>query len=120
MIPLFAIGVFIGFTISQIGLVRHWAQQRPSGWLRHAALNGVGVVLTTVAGLVLPATKFLEGAWVVVLAVPLLMLLFARVQRYYTAVGRELGLGEVPPPLRVTDCLVIVPVGEVSKLTSTR
>ncbi|MGW0627806.1 hypothetical protein [Streptomyces sp. NPDC002758] len=61
MIPLFAIGVFIGFTISQIGLVRHWAQQRPSGWLRRAALNGVGVVLTTVAGLVLPATKFLES-----------------------------------------------------------
>ncbi|MGW1800917.1 hypothetical protein ACWCQN_34500 [Streptomyces sp. NPDC001984] len=44
MIPLFAIGVFIGFTISQIGLVRHWAQQRPSGWLRRAALNGVCVL----------------------------------------------------------------------------
>ncbi|MEV6702423.1 APC family permease [Streptomyces sp. NPDC051453] len=117
MIPLFAIGVFIGFTISQVGLVRHWAAQRPPGWLRRAVLNGVGAVLTAVAGVVLLATKFLEGAWVVVVAVPLLMLLFARVQRYYTAVGRELGLGEVPPPVRVTDSLVIVPVGEVSKLT---
>ncbi|MYV39090.1 amino acid permease [Streptomyces sp. SID1328] len=118
MIPLFAIGVFIGFTISQIGLVRHWARQRPPGWLRRAVLNGVGAVLTTVAGVVLLATKFLEGAWVVVVAVPLLMLLFARIQRYYTAVGLELGLGEVPPPVRrLTDSLVIVPVGEVSKLT---
>jgi amino acid transporter len=117
MIPLFAIGVFIGFSISQIGLVRHWAGQRPPGWLRRAVLNGVGAVLTAVAGLVLLTTKFLEGAWVVVVAIPLLMLLFARVQRYYTAVGRELGLGEVPPPLHVTDSLVIVPVGEVSKLT---
>jgi hypothetical protein len=54
---------------------------------------------------------------VVVVTIPLLMLLFARVQRYYTAVGRELGLGEVPPPPRVTDSLVIVPVGEVSRLT---
>lgn len=117
MIPLFAIGVFIGFTISQIGLVRHWTAQRPPGWLRRAVLNGVGAVLTAVALIVLLATKFLEGAWVVVVAVPLLMLLFARVQRYYTAVGRELGLGEVPPPVRVTDSLVIVPVGEVSKLT---
>ncbi|MGW7041380.1 APC family permease [Streptomyces avermitilis] len=117
MIPLFAIGVFIGFTISQIGLVRHWAGQRPPGWLRRAALNGVGAVLTTAAGLVLLATKFLEGAWVVVVAIPLLMLLFSRVQRYYTAVGRELGLGEVPPPVRLTDSLVIVPVGEVSRLT---
>lgn len=117
MIPLFAIGVFIGFTISQVGLVRHWARERPSGWVRRAVLNGVGAILTTVAGIVLLTTKFLEGAWVVVAAVPLLMLLFARIQRYYTAVGRELGLGEVPPPVRVTDSLVIVPVGEVSKLT---
>ncbi|WP_392971769.1 APC family permease [Streptomyces sp. LN245] len=117
MIPLFAIGVFIGFTISQIGLVRHWRQERPPGWLRRAVLNGIGAVLTAVAGIVLLATKFLEGAWVVVVAIPLLMLLFARVQRYYTEAGRELGLGEIPPPVRITDSLVIVPVGEVSKLT---
>ncbi|MFD9818910.1 APC family permease [Streptomyces violascens] len=118
MIPLFAIGVFIGFTISQIGLVRHWAGQRPPRWLPRALLNGVGAVLTAVAGIVLLATKFLEGAWVVVAAVPLLMLLFARIQRYYTAVGAELGLGEIPPPpVRHTDSLVIVPVGEISKLT---
>ncbi|MFD4141793.1 APC family permease [Streptomyces sp. NPDC058572] len=116
MIPLFAIGVFIGFTISQIGLVRHWAGQRPPGWLPRAVLNGFGAMLTLVAGLVLLTTKFLEGAWVVVVAVPLLMLLFARIARYYTAVGRELGLGRVPPPVRRTDSLVIVPVGEVSKL----
>ncbi|MFF2125208.1 APC family permease [Streptomyces olivochromogenes] len=117
MIPLFAIGVFIGFTISQIGLVRHWAAQRPHGWLRRAVLNGVGAVLTAVAGVVLLTTKFLAGAWVVVVAIPLLMLLFDRIQRYYTTVGRELGLGEVPPPVRVGDSLVIVPVGEVSRLT---
>ncbi|MER8086659.1 APC family permease [Streptomyces sp. NPDC058316] len=116
MIPLFAIGVFTGFTISQIGLVRHWAGQRSPGWLRRAALNGSGAVLTAVAGAVLLATKFLEGAWVVVVTVPLLMLLFARVERYYTAVGKELGLGEIPPALRPAESLVIVPVGEVSKL----
>ncbi|MFE4816480.1 APC family permease [Streptomyces sp. NPDC056704] len=117
MIPLFAIGVFIGFTISQIGLVRHWTGQRPHGWLRRAFLNGVGAVLTAVAGVVLLTTKFLEGAWVVVVAIPLLMLLFDRIQRYYTTVGLELGLGEVPPPVRGGDSLVIVPVGEVSRLT---
>lgn len=118
MIPLFAIGVFIGFTISQIGLVRHWARERPPGWLRRALLNGVGALLTSVAGVVLLASKFIEGAWVVVVAIPLLMLLFARIQRYYTTVAREVGLGEVPPPLRrVTDSLVIVPVGQVSKVT---
>jgi amino acid transporter len=117
LLPLFAIGVFIGFSISQIGLVRHWASERPDMWLRRALVNGLGALLTTVAGIVLLGTKFLEGAWVVVVAVPLLMLLFARIQRYYAAVGAELGLGQIPPvPPRTAPGLVIVPVGEVSKL----
>ncbi|MFJ8603206.1 APC family permease [Streptomyces shenzhenensis] len=117
LIPLFAIGVFIGFTISQLGLVRHWATQKPDGWKHRAAINGTGAVLTTLAGLVLLVTKFLAGAWVVVIAVPLMMLLFARIQRYYTEVGKELELGRVPaPPDRRTASLVIVPLGEVSKL----
>jgi hypothetical protein len=116
-LPLFAIGVFIGFTISQTGLVRHWRGERPPGWRRRATLNGFGAVLTAVAGVVLLADKFLAGAWVVVITVPLLMLLFARIERYYTEVGEQLGLGEIPPPLRRTGSLVIVPVGEVSRLT---
>lgn len=117
MLPLFAIGVFIGFTISQIGLVRHWRKERPPGWQPRAALNGFGAALTAIAAVVLLTDKFLAGAWVVVATVPLLMLLFARIQRYYTEVGMELGLGEIPPPLRRTESLVIVPVGEVSRLT---
>ncbi|MFI1363322.1 APC family permease [Streptomyces griseochromogenes] len=117
LIPLFAIGVFIGFTLSQVGLVRHWAAQKPVGWKRRALINGTGAVLTTLAGIILLTTKFLEGAWVVVIAVPLLMLLFDRIQRYYTAVGEELQLGRVPdPPDRRAGSLVIVPLGEVSKL----
>ncbi|GGN30777.1 APC family permease [Streptomyces fuscichromogenes] len=117
LLPLFAIGVFIGFTLSQLGLVRHWAARRPPGWRRRALINGTGAVLTTLAGVILLFSKFLSGAWVVVLAVPLLMLLFARIQRYYTEVGEELGLGRIPePPPRRTASLVIVPIGEVSEL----
>ncbi|MEU6324756.1 APC family permease [Streptomyces sp. NPDC047009] len=117
LIPLFAIGVFIGFTLSQAGLVRHWATEQPEGWLRRAFINGTGALLTTLAGVILLTTKFLEGAWVVVIAVPLMMLLFNRIERYYTAVGEELGLGRIPdPPDRRTESLVIVPLGEVSKL----
>ncbi|MFJ9821602.1 APC family permease [Streptomyces sp. NPDC101151] len=117
LIPLFAIGVFIGFTLSQLGLVRHWATQRPRGWKRRALVNGTGAALTSLAGLILLFTKFLEGAWVVVIAVPLLMLLFSRIERYYTAVGEELGLGRVPdPPDPRPGSLVIVPLGDVSKL----
>ncbi|MER0484677.1 APC family permease [Streptomyces sp. Edi2] len=116
LIPLFAIGVFTGFTISQVGMVRHWARQRPAGWVSRALLNAVGAVLTAVAGVVLLTTKFLAGAWIVVLAIPLLMLLFARIQRYYTAVGAELGLGRIPARPHQAASLVIVPLGEVSKL----
>ncbi|MFH8775375.1 amino acid permease [Streptomyces sp. NPDC017958] len=117
LIPLFAIGVFIGFTLSQLGLVRHWATGRPPGWKHRALINGTGAVLTTLAGLILLFTKFLEGAWVVVIAVPLLMLLFSRIQRYYTEVGEELGLGRIPDqPAPRSGSLVIVPLGDVSRL----
>ncbi|WP_269859111.1 APC family permease [Streptomyces sp. RPT161] len=116
LIPLFAIGVFIGFTISQVGLVRHWAKERPDGWVPRALINGTGAVLTAVACLVLLTTKFMAGAWVVVIAVPLLMLLFTRIHRYYTVVGAELGLGRIPGRPIEGSSLVIVPLGEISKL----
>ncbi|MEV5986577.1 APC family permease [Streptomyces sp. NPDC052051] len=117
LIPLFAIGVFIGFTLSQIGLVRHWATERPAHWRQRALINGTGALLTTVATVILLTTKFLHGAWVVVVAIPLMMLLFARIQRYYTQVGRELERGRTPgPPALRERSLVIVPLGEVSKL----
>ncbi|WP_431945263.1 APC family permease [Actinacidiphila sp. bgisy167] len=116
LIPLYAIGVFTGFTISQTGLVRHWAGARPRRWAPRAALNGLGALLTALAGVILVTTKFTEGAWVVVVVVPLLMLLFARIEHYYTEVGRELALGAVPERPRRVDSLVIVPLGGVSRL----
>jgi amino acid transporter len=94
LIPLYAIGVFIGFTISQTGLVRHWHGQRSPRWWLRAALNGTGAVLTATAAAVFVVSKFIAGAWVVVLMMPALMLLFARIQSYYQAVGRELKLGQ--------------------------
>ena len=68
--------MFVGFTISQVGLVRHWVTDRPARWKTRAVLNGTGAVMTAVAVVVFLFTKFLEGAWVVVLTIPLLMLLF--------------------------------------------
>ena len=119
LIPLYAIGVFIGFTISQTGMVRHWHGQRAPRWWLRAALNGVGAVLTATAAAVFIATKFTSGAWVVVLIVPALMLLFSRIQSYYQAVGLELELelGRFPHRPRPDRSLVIVPVGSISKLT---
>src|SRR5579863_3035160 len=96
LIPLYAIGVFTGFTISQTGMVRHWHGQRSPRWLLRAALSGTGAVLTATAAVVFIATKFTSGAWVVVLIVPALMLLFSRIQNYYRTVGLELDLGRLP------------------------
>jgi amino acid transporter len=117
LIPLYAIGVFTGFTISQTGLVRHWHSQRARHWMPRAALNGIGAILTATATVVFVATKFTSGAWVVVLTVPALMLLFSRIQNYYRMVGIELDLGDFPPRPQPSESLVIVPVGSISKLT---
>jgi amino acid transporter len=117
LIPLFAIGVFTGFTLSQSGLVVHWRRLRPPGWHRRAIINGTGAVITAIATLVFLFTKFTEGAWVVVIAIPLFILLFLRVHAYYQRIGQILEIGQIPvrPAGRRTQ--VIVPVGSVSRVT---
>ncbi len=117
LIPLYAIGVFIGFTLSQVGLVRHWNQERSSRWRLRIALNGTGAVMTAVAVVVFLGSKFLEGAWVVVVMVPLLMLLFSRIENYYARVASELRLGRTPDLPRKRESVVIVPTSTVSMLT---
>ncbi|HUA07114.1 MAG TPA: APC family permease [Solirubrobacteraceae bacterium] len=117
LIPLYAIGVFIGFTISQIGLVRHWREERPAHWKVRIALNGTGAVMTAVAVVVFLGTKFLAGAWVVVIAIPALMMLFHQTERYYDAVAIELKLGKTPPRPRKRESIVIVPTSTVNLLT---
>ncbi|MEV6278156.1 APC family permease [Nocardia sp. NPDC051832] len=120
LLPLYAIGVFIGFTISQTGLVRHWFQERGRGWRSRMLLNGFGAVLTCVAGIVLLAEKFHEGAWLLLIIVPALIILFARTENYYRAIAEKMHLGQIPPPLTCTpdnDPLVIVPVVTMSDVT---
>jgi amino acid transporter len=119
LLPVFAIGVFIGFTISQTGLVRHWLRDRGRGWAAKTALNGTGAVLTAVAAVVFFASKFTSGAWLLLLIVPALMLLFDRIERYYARVGDQLGLGGLPAkpvPGRDGQAMVIVPVVAVSRV----
>jgi amino acid transporter len=117
LIPMFTIGVFVGFTISQVGLVRHWATKRPPNWRRRATLNGIGAAMTAVAVVVALVTKFTEGAWVVVIAVPLLMRLFSDTERYYAKVATQLRFGKTPGiPVR-HDSVVIVPTSTVNLLT---
>ncbi len=119
LIPLFAVGVFTGFTLSQTGMVVHWRRERPPHWQLRAALNGLGAVVTGTATLVFVVTKFLEGAYVVVVAIPLLIWLFWRVYRYYSRVGEEIHVNEALPPIVPGSApLVIVPFASLSRLTS--
>jgi amino acid transporter len=117
LLPVFAIGVFIGFTISQTGLVLHWRRERGPRWVGYALLNGFGAVLTAVAGIVLFASKFTAGAWLLLILVPSLILLFDRIERYYQYAAVQLGLGKVPAkPVRGVDTqsMIVVPIVAVS------
>ena len=114
LISLFALGVFTGFTLSQTGMVIHWRRTRSRGWHLKAAVNGLGAVLTGIATLIFAVAKFQSGAWVVLVAVPLLLLLFRSIHRYYTALARSLRLGETPPIPKPASSLIVVPVNGVS------
>ena len=90
LIHLYVIGVFTAFTLSQVGMVRHWNRLRTPGWRRSLVLNGAGAIATTVVALLVVETKFLQGAWAVAVAIPLLVAAFYAVNRHYRKVGRRL------------------------------
>lgn len=117
LVPLFAIGVFVGFTIAQVGMVRHWLQTRANGWRWRMALNGFGALLTFVAAIVTTAMKFTEGAWLIVLVLPLLVVAMERIRKTYNRIDGCRGAGCVPATPRATDTAIVVPVSEVSELS---
>jgi amino acid transporter len=116
LVPLFAIGVFVGFTLSQAGMVRHWRQQESPGWRMRAVINGIGALFTLAALAIELISKFTEGAWLVVIVVPALVAMFWRIHTVYGRIGRALQIGQTPePPARRTS-LVVVPVAGMSRL----
>ena len=90
LIHLYVLGVFTAFTISQFGMVRHWFRTQDPGWRGRALLNGVGGTATGLVGVIVIITKFTEGAWAVVVAIPLLVVLFLAISRHYAGVSRRL------------------------------
>jgi amino acid transporter len=97
IIPLYAVGVFTSFTLSQAGMVRHWFNERTSGWGPSAFMNGIGALATLVVLGVIVTTKFLGGAWVVVVAIPLVVSLFLAIRRHYQHVADRLTIEDVGP-----------------------
>jgi amino acid transporter len=109
LIPLYAVGVFVSFTLNQAGMVRRWLRLRSPGWRHSAVINGVGAVATAVVLVVVAATKFVHGAWIVLLLIPLLVQGFRTIHRHYDEVAQQLSLTQ-PWPGPVLQHTVIVPV----------
>ena len=110
LIPLYAVGVFTAFTLSQAGMVKHWLQQRGTGWRWKALVNGIGAVATGIVLLVIIVEKGPHGAWVVVVVIPVIIWLFTQVNRHYQKVRARLTLiGYEPQPPPPHTVLVLVP-----------
>jgi hypothetical protein len=92
LIPLYAVGVFLSFTLSQAGMVRHWRREGGHGWRWKAAANGIGAMATGTVLVVIVATKFLLGAWIVLLLIPAFVLMFHRIRRHYLTLAAQLSL----------------------------
>lgn len=118
LIPLYGVGVFTGFTISQVGLVRYWLRDRPPRWRLSMVLNGFGACLSGVACVVLVTTKFTAGAWMAVVSIALLMLLFSRIAAYYKLAAEEIGIGTTPRLVQPRPSIVLVPVMSITKMTA--
>jgi hypothetical protein len=110
LIPLYAIGVFTSFTLSQAGMARKHIREKEHGWKRGLAINGAGAVLSGLVGVVIAITKFTQGAWIVMIVVPVAVALLVRVNHHYDRVAQRLARDHVvvPPSHRRLDMVVLV------------
>ena len=115
LIPLYAIGVFLSFTLSQAGMVRHWQDRKGRGWRKKFAINLTGAVATGVATVVLAITKFTHGAWMVIFLIPLLISMFKKIQWHYKMADWQLSLAMYDRPKQPPPNVVVMPIGSVNR-----
>ncbi|MFL6244493.1 MAG: APC family permease [Thermoanaerobaculia bacterium] len=117
LIPLFAVGAFAAFTLSQAGMVVHWKRAGARQHWSALTINAIGAVTTTIALIVIVVAKFDDGAWVTILLIPIVLLLFRGIRRHYELVSRQMA-EEAPPPLTMENepPVVIVPIKEWNNL----
>jgi len=114
LLPLYMIGVFISFTLSQAGMVIHWRRAQTPGWKTSAFVNGFGAVTTGTVLIIVAITKTLEGAWIVLLLIPAIVMVFKATRRHYDGVASQLTLrGYVPQP-KVHNT-VLMPIGGIQR-----
>ena len=115
LIPLYMIGVVVSFTLSQAGMVQHWRRLRTQGWRTSAVINGFGAAVTGVVLVVVAVTKAHEGAWVILLLIPLHVLFFRATKRHYDGVAAQLSLRQWSPVSGARNNTVVVPISGVHR-----
>ncbi len=116
LIPLFAVGAFLAFTLSQLGMVVHWLHERGVRWQAKAFLNGLGAIATGLALLVITVSKFVHGAWIVVVLIPLFVWAFIKIRAHYDEVALSLSLAGIQPHFNsYKHPRVVIPVAGVHR-----
>jgi amino acid transporter len=116
LIPLYTLGVFIAFTLSQGGMLVRWWRRRERGWRRGLAINGLGAATTLVVAVVVGSSNFFQGSWLVIVLVPLLMLLLIAIRRHYRDLDAALALEQVPETGEIAPKpIVIVPIARLDR-----
>jgi amino acid transporter len=114
LLPLYMIGVFISFTLSQTGMVIHWRRTRTPGWKTSAFINGFGAVTTGIVLIIVAVTKTLEGAWIVLLLIPCIVAVFKATRRHYDHVASQLTMRGYTPQPRIHNT-VLMPIGGIQR-----
>ena len=114
LIPLYAVGVFLSFTLSQASMVRRWLRLKEEGWWWRWWLNAIGALVTGLVMITIAATKFTHGAWIVVLLIPALVAVFVMVHRHYEEVAVQLSLDAFSPPPPMTNTVLVL-VGDIHR-----
>jgi amino acid transporter len=117
LIPLYTLGVFIAFTLSQSGMLARWWRRRENGWRPGLAINGLGAATTAVVAVVVGVSNFFQGSWLVIVLVPILMAFLMGIHRHYREQDRELALDHIPEKAEVAQKpIVIVPVARLDRV----
>jgi hypothetical protein len=116
LIPLFAVGAFLAFTLSQLGMVVHWRRHGGRRALRSLVLNALGATATGSTLVIIAVSKFLEGAWITLLLIPLIMLVFVRVRRYHERLDRETEGGGRLQVEGLVEPLVLIPLKRFNRV----
>ncbi len=115
LIPLYAVGVFIPFTLSQSGMIIKWLREKPSGWVAKLSANLVGAIITFTVLIIFFVTKFSQ-VWFVLLFLPIIVYMFTRINSHYEAVGEQLRIHPEDPAVQVQGNVIIVPVAGITKV----